>query len=319
MLRFILHRFLLMIPTLLGVAVLVFFLLRLMPGDPVTTMLLGDGAGVNIPREVIAAERARLGLDQPLYVQFFKWFWGLLQGDFGYSMWTGRSVTYEIAIRLELSLQVAIMATILAVALALPLGTLSAIYKDTWIDQAIRVFSIAGLAVPSFWLGMIVILLLLTWFNWIPPLTFTPFLTNPWENLSQLIWPALAVGYRYSAVSTRMMRSSILEVLEEDYIRTARAKGVFERLVVARHAMRNALLPVVTVIGLEFAFLIGGLVVTEQVFNLNGIGKLFVQAVARSDFTLIQALVLLVSVFFVLINFVIDLMYAFLDPRIRYR
>jgi peptide/nickel transport system permease protein len=319
MLRFILHRFLLMIPTLLGVAVLVFFLLRLMPGDPVTTMLLGDGAGVNIPREVIAAERARLGLDQPLYVQFFKWFWGLLQGDFGYSMWTGRSVAYEIAIRLELSLQVAIMATILAVALALPLGTLSAIYKDTWIDQAIRVFAIAGLAVPSFWLGMIVILLLLTWFNWIPPLTFTPFLTNPWENLSQLIWPALAVGYRYSAVSTRMMRSSILEVLQEDYIRTARAKGVFERLVVARHAMRNALLPVVTVIGLEFAFLIGGLVVTEQVFNLNGIGKLFVQAVARSDFTMIQALVLLVSVFFVLINFVIDLMYAFLDPRIRYR
>jgi peptide/nickel transport system permease protein len=319
MLRFIFHRFLLMIPTLLGVAVLVFFLLRLMPGDPVATMLLGDGGGANIPKDLIAQERARLGLDQPMYVQFFKWFWSVLQGDFGVSMWTGKSVLYEIGIRLELSLQVAIMATILAVLLALPLGTLSAVFKDTWIDQSIRVFSIAGLAVPSFWLGMIIILLLLTWFNWIPPLTFTPFLQNPKENLAQLIWPALAVGYRYSAVSTRMMRSSILEVLQEDYIRTARAKGVMERLVVARHAMRNALLPVVTVIGLEFAFLIGGLVVTEQVFNLNGIGKLFVQAVARSDFTLIQALVLLVSVFFVLINFLIDLMYAFLDPRIRYR
>ena len=308
-----------MIPTLVGVAVLVFFMLRLMPGDPVATMLLGDGGGANIAPGVIAAERARLGLDQPLYVQFFKWFWGMLQGDFGYSMWTGRPVTYEIAIRLELSLQVAVMATLLAVLLAIPLGTLSAIFKDTWIDQTIRVFSIAGLAVPSFWLGMIVILLLLTWFQWIPPLTFTPFLTNPWENLLQLIWPAVAVGYRYSAVSTRMMRSSILEVLQEDYIRTARAKGVTERLVVARHAMRNAMLPVVTVIGLEFAFLIGGLVVTEQVFNLNGIGKLFVQVVARSDFTMIQALVLLVSVFFVLINFVIDMLYAFLDPRIRYR
>jgi peptide/nickel transport system permease protein len=319
MLRFIFHRFLLMIPTLLGVAVLVFFLLRLMPGDPVATMLLGDGGGANIPKDLIAQERARLGLDQPMYVQFFKWFWGVLQGDFGVSMWTGKSVLYEIGIRLELSLQVAIMATILAVLLALPLGTLSAVFKDTWIDQSIRVFSIAGLAVPSFWLGMIIILLLLTWFNWIPPLTFTPFLQNPKENLAQLIWPALAVGYRYSAVSTRMMRSSILEVLQEDYIRTARAKGVVERLVVARHAMRNALLPVVTVIGLEFAFLIGGLVVTEQVFNLNGIGKLFVQAVARSDFTMIQGLVLLVSVFFVLINFLIDLMYAFLDPRIRYR
>jgi peptide/nickel transport system permease protein len=272
-----------------------------------------------MPAAVMAAERARLGLDLPIYVQFLKWFWGMLQGDFGYSMWTGRPVTYEIAIRLELSLQVAIMATVLAVLLAIPLGTLSAIYKDTWIDQSIRMFSIAGLAVPSFWLGMIVILLLLTWFHWIPPLTFTPFLQNPWENLSQLIWPAIAVGYRYSAVSTRMMRSSILEVLQEDYIRTARAKGVMERLVVSRHAMRNALLPVVTVIGLEFAFLIGGLVVTEQVFNLNGIGRLFVQAVARSDFTMIQALVLLVSVFFVLINFVIDMLYAFLDPRIRYR
>ena len=317
MLRFVLHRFLLMIPTLLGVAVLVFFLLRLMPGDPVAAMLMGDG-GANMPPDLIEQERRRLGLDQPLWVQFFKWFWAVLQGDFGVSMWTGKSVLYEIGIRLELSLQVAIMATILAVLLALPLGTLSAVFKDTWIDHSIRVFSIAGLAVPSFWLGMIIILLLLTYFHWIPPLTFTPFLQDPLENLSQLIWPALAVGYRYSAVSTRMMRSSILEVLQEDYIRTARAKGVVERLVVARHAMRNALLPVVTVIGLEFAFLIGGLVVTEQVFNLNGIGKLFVQAVARSDFTMIQGLVLLVSVFFVLVNFVIDLMYAFLDPRIRY-
>jgi peptide/nickel transport system permease protein len=315
MLRFVLHRFLLMIPTLLGVAILVFLLLRMMPGDPVQIML----EGANVPRHVIEAERARLGLDQPVYMQFFKWFWAVLHGDFGVSMWTGKSVIYEIGIRLELSLQVAIMATILAVLLALPLGTLSAIFKDTWIDQSIRVFSIAGLAVPSFWLGMIVILLLLTYFSWIPPLTFTPLWDDPWTNLSQLIWPALAVGYRYSAVSTRMMRSSILEVLQEDYIRTARAKGVVERLVVARHAMRNALLPVVTVIGLEFAFLIGGLVVTEQVFNLNGIGRLFVQAVARSDYTLLQALVLLVSVFFVLVNFVMDLMYAFLDPRIRYR
>ena len=315
MLRFILHRFLLMIPTLLGVAILVFFMLRMMPGDPVQIML----EGANVSKEVFEAERARLGLDQPAYLQFFKWFAAVLQGDFGVSMWTGRSVAYEIGIRLELSLQVAVMATILAILLALPLGTLSAIFKDTWIDHVIRMFSIAGLAVPSFWLGMIIILLLLTWFSWIPPLTFTPFLTDPWTNLSQLIWPALAVGYRYSAVSTRMMRSSILEVLQEDYIRTARAKGVTERLVVARHAMRNALLPVVTVIGLEFAFLIGGLVVTEQVFNLNGIGRLFVQAVARSDFSMVQSLVLLVSVFFVLINFVIDMLYAFLDPRIRYR
>jgi peptide/nickel transport system permease protein len=198
------------------------------------------------------------------------------------------------------------------------LGTLSALYKDTWIDHVIRVISIAGLAVPSFWLGMIIILVLLSYFHWHPPITFTPFLENPRENLSQLIWPAVAVGYRYSAVATRMMRSTLLEVLQEDYIRTARAKGVFERLVVMRHALSNAMLPVVTVIGLEFAFLIGGLVVTEQVFNLNGIGKLFVQAISRSDFTMVQALVLLVAAFFIVVNFVIDLMYAWLDPRIRY-
>jgi peptide/nickel transport system permease protein len=314
MLRFVLHRALLMIPTLLGVAIMVFFMLRMMPGDPLAVIF----EGANVTKEVVEAERARLGLDQPIYIQFGKWLGSALQGDFGYSMWTGKPVLYEIGIRLELSLQVAVMATILAVLLALPLGTVSAIFKDTWIDHVIRVFSIAGLAVPSFWLGMIIILLLLTWVSWIPPLTFTPFFEDPGANLLQLIWPALAVGYRYSAVSTRMMRSSILEVLQEDYIRTARAKGVYERLVISRHALRNALLPVITVIGLEFAFLVGGLVVTEQVFNLNGIGKLFVQAIARGDYTMLQALVLLVSVVFVLVNFVIDLLYAVFDPRIRY-
>jgi peptide/nickel transport system permease protein len=316
MLRYIVQRVALMIPTLLGVAVLVFLMLRAMPGDITDVMFRSEGA---VPEELIQAERQRLGLDQPIWVQFGKWFWSLLQGNLGVSMWTGQPVAYEIAIRLELSLQVAIMATILAVLIAIPLGTLSALYKNTWIDYVIRIFSIAGLAVPSFWLGMIIILLLLTLFAWHPPLTFTPLWENPRENLSQLIWPALAVGYRYSAVATRMMRSTILEVLQEDYIRTARAKGVFERLVVVRHALRNAMLPVVTVIGLEFAFLIGGLVVTEQVFNLNGIGKLFVEAVTRGDNTLVQGLVLLVAVTFILVNFAIDLLYGLLDPRIRYR
>ncbi|GIX29108.1 ABC transporter permease [Pelomicrobium sp. G1] len=317
MLKYTIHRILLMIPTLLGVAILVFLMMRMMPGDVVDVMLRGEGG--HVPQEVIDAERARLGLDQPIHVQFMKWMGGVLQGNLGYSMWTGKPVTYEIGIRLELSLQVAVMATILAVLIAIPLGTLSALFKDSWIDHVIRVFAVAGLAVPSFWLGMIIILFLLSFFHWHPPLTFTSFFEDPKANLSQLIWPALAVGYRYSAVATRMMRSTILEVLQEDYIRTARAKGVFERLVIRRHALRNAMLPVVTVIGLEFAFLIGGLVVTEQVFNLNGIGKLFVEAVSRGDMTMVQALVLLVAAFFILINFAIDLLYAVLDPRIRYR
>jgi peptide/nickel transport system permease protein len=172
--------------------------------------------------------------------------------------------------------------------------------------------------VPSFWLGMIIILGLLYLFNWLPPITYTPFYVDPVANISQLIWPALAVGYRYSAVVARMVRSSIVEVMKEDYIRTARAKGVYEKLVVSRHAMRNAMLPAITVIGLEFAFLIGGLVVTEQVFNLNGLGRLFVQAVSRNDFTLIQSIVMLIAVVFILTNLVVDLLYAWLDPRIRY-
>jgi peptide/nickel transport system permease protein len=317
MLRYTIHRLLLMIPTLAGVAVLVFIMLRMMPGDIVELRLLAEGG--NVDPATIAAERARLGLDKSLWHQFWDWMGGLVVGDFGVSMWTGRPVIDEIASRLELSLQVAIMATILATVLAIPLGTLAALYQNTWIDQVIRVFAIAGLAVPSFWLGMIFILVLLVNFNWIPPLTYTPIYVDPWKNLSQLIWPALAVGYRYSAVATRMTRSTVLEVLREDYIRTARAKGVWERLVVSRHAMRNAMLPVVTVIGLEFAFLIGGLVVTEQVFNLNGLGKLFVETVTRGDYTMVQALVMLIAGFFIFVNFVVDLLYAALDPRIRYR
>ena len=316
MLRYTIHRLLLMIPTLFGVAVLVFVLLRMLPGDIVELRFLIDGG--QITPEALAAERQRLGLDRSLWWQFYDWITGILVGDFGISMWTGRPVSEEIGSRLGLSMQVAIMATILAVAISIPLGTLAALFKNTWIDHTIRVCAIAGLAVPSFWLGMLIILTLLWAFNWIPPLTYVPIWEDPLRNLSQLIWPALAVGYRYSAVATRMTRSTLLEVLQEDYIRTARAKGVFERVIVARHAMRNALLPVVTVIGLEFAFLIGGLVVTEQVFNLNGIGKLFVETVTRADYTMVQALVMLVAAFFILINFVVDLLYAALDPRVRY-
>ena len=317
MLRYAVNRLILMVPTLLGVAVLVFFMLRVMPGDIVELKLKADGAAVTA--EVLQAERARLGLDKPLHGQFADWMVGLATFDFGVSMWTGRPVAHEIALRLELSLQVAIMAAVIAVLIAIPLGTLSALFQNTWIDYVVRILAIAGLAVPSFWLGMLIILSLLLAFNWLPPITYTPIYKDPLANLAQLIWPAMAVGYRYSAVATRMTRSTLLEVLREDYIRTARAKGVYERLVVSRHAMRNALLPVVTVIGLEFAFLIGGLVVTEQVFNLNGIGKLFVEATSRGDYTMIQALVMLVAAFFILVNFAVDMLYALLDPRIKYR
>ena len=289
MLRYIANRLLLMLPTLVGVAVLVFFLLRVVPGDVVEVKLRADGGAVS--QEVIDMERKRLGLDKPLLSQFGDWMIGLVTFDFGKSMYYERPVMEEIAPRLELSLQVAIMATIVAVLVAIPLGTLAALWRGTWIDYVVRIITIGGLAIPSFWLGMIVMLSLLTLFNWLPPITFTPIYVDPWANLTQLVWPAVAVGYRYSAVVARMVR----------------------------HALRNALLPAVTVIGLEFAFLIGGLVVTEQVFNLNGIGMLFVQSISKNDFTLIQGLVMLLALFYMLVNLGVDVLYAVLDPRIRYR
>jgi peptide/nickel transport system permease protein len=315
--RYVVKRFLAMIPTLFGVALFIFVLIRLLPGDVVQLRLAGEGGFVSA--ETMQKERARLGLDKPIWRQFVDWAWGLARLDLGQSMWTGRPVTYEIGIRFQLSLQVALMATLVAVGLAIPLGTIAAINQDRWPDYAVRLFSIAGLATPSFWLGIVMLPGFLVLFRWAPPMVYTPIWVDPWANLSQLIWPALATGYRYSAVATRMMRSAVLEVLREDYIRTARAKGLWEKLILTRHALKNALLPVVTVIGLEFAFLIGGLVVTEQVFNLNGLGKLFVDAVTHYDYTLIQGLVMLVAFVFIFSNFVVDLLYAWLDPRIRYR
>jgi peptide/nickel transport system permease protein len=315
--RYIVKRFLLMIPTLLGVAILVFLLMRVVPGDIVQLKYTLEGTGVS--EEFLAKERARLGLDKPVGQQFVEWMWGILRLDFGKSMWTDNPVTAEIALRLHLSLQVAIMATIVATLLSVPLGVLAALRQDTWVDYAIRIFSIAGLAMPSFWLGILIILGLLIFFQWLPPMFFTPIWVDPWANLSQLIWPAVAVGYRYSAVATRMTRSSMLEVLREDYVRTARAKGLWEQVVVVRHAMKNAMLPVITVLGLEFAFLIGGLVVTEQVFNLNVLGMLFVESIARRDYTMTQALVVLTGFTFIFVNFLVDLAYAWFDPRIRYQ
>jgi len=315
--QYILKRLLLMIPTLLGVALLVFLLLRVAPGDIVE--LKYAGSGTFAPKEALDRERAQLGLDKPMAQQFVSWVSGVVRFDFGESMWTGQAITQEIKVRLELSLELAVMATLVAMLLAIPLGTLAALKQDTWVDYTVRIFSIAGLAMPSFWLGIVIILGFLILFKWMPPLTFTSFWVDPRANLSQLIWPALAVGYRYSAMATRMTRSAVLEVLRDDYVRTARAKGLGEAVVVLKHALRNALLPIVTVIGLEFAFLIGGLVVTEQVFNLNGIGMLIVESVTHRDYTMTQALVLLVAFVFILMNFLVDLLYAWLDPRIHYR
>ena len=318
MASYILKRLLAMIPTLIGVAVLIFLLLRVIPGDVVEARYLTQGSQFQ-SQDLMDQERHKLGLDQPLVKQFASWMSGLARLDFGVSMWTASPITEEIKLRFALSLQLALMASTIATLIAIPLGILAAVKQDTWVDYAVRVFSIAGLATPSFWLGSIMILVMLIVFKWVPPMVFTPLWVDPWQNLTQLIWPALAVGYRYCAVGTRMMRSTMLEVLREDYIRTARAKGLWLKLILTRHALKNAILPVLTVISMEFAFLLGGLVVTEQVFNLNGLGMLFVEAISHRDYTLTQALVMLVATFFLCINFLVDIAYAWIDPRIHYR
>jgi peptide/nickel transport system permease protein len=310
-------RLLLIVPTLFGVAAVVFLIMRVIPGD-VTLLILGGDQTGRIDPQQLAAMRHQLGLDQPLAVQFGTWLWGVLRLDFGTSLWTGQPVIDEVLIRLPLSLEVAILATIVSVLLAIPLGMIAAVRQDTWVDYLIRVVSIGGQAIPSFWVGILVILALVIYFGWGPPLEFTPPWVDPWANFQQLVWPVLTVGYRYAAVTTRMTRSTVLEVLREDYIRTAWAKGLRERVGVIRHALKNAMLPVITLVGTEFAFLIGGLVVTETVFTLNGVGRFVVDAVAHRDYPVVQALVFLIALCFVVVNLLIDLTYAWLDPRIRY-
>jgi len=323
MYRYVLKRVFLVIPTLLGAAALVFVLMRLVPGD-VCVVRLGSSGGTFDPK-AIALCHAELGMDRPLIVQFFDFVWGIVRMDFGTSMWSGNPVTTEIWARLPISLEIAILATVIAIAIAIPLGTISAVKQNTWIDTLVRLFAVGGTATPSFWLGLVSILIVLNFTSavfgtpWMPPIEYVPIWQDPIHNLSMAFLPAVTVGYRYAAVSMRMTRSAMLEVMQEDYIRTARAKGLFNKLIINRHALKNALLPVVTLIGIEFAFLIGGLVVTEQVFNLNGVGRLFVQAVQNQDYTLTQALVMLTVIIFVISNLVVDLLYAWLDPRIRYR
>jgi peptide/nickel transport system permease protein len=314
---YVLKRLFLVVPTLLGVAALVFLIMRVIPGDVALLIMGGDAAG-HVDQQQLTAMRQQLGLDQPLIVQFGTWLLGVLRFDFGKSLWTGQPVLEELLIRLPLSLELALLATMVSVVVSIPLGMLAAARQDTWVDYVVRVVSIGGLAIPSFWIGILCIIGLVLFFGWGPPLEFTPPWVDPWANFQMMVWPVVTVGYRYAAVTTRMTRSTLLEVLRDDYIRTAWAKGLAERAVVVRHALKNAMLPVITLVGTEFAFLIGGLVVTETVFTLNGVGRFVVDAVAHRDYLVVQALVCLIAFSFVIVNLLVDLTYAWFDPRIRY-
>jgi peptide/nickel transport system permease protein len=322
MYRYITTRVLMTIPTLIGAAALVFILMRMIPGD-ICVVRLGSGGG-SFSEHSVQMCHAELGIDRPMIVQFLDFVWGLFTLNLGNSMWSGKPVVLEIATRLPISIEIALLAAVVAIVVAIPLGTISALKQNTWLDLIVRTVAIAGIATPSFWLGILSIILVLDmtqWISgtpWMPPIDYVPLWKDPIRNLSMALLPAITVGYRYAAVSMRMTRSTMLEVMREDYIRTARAKGLLARIIINRHALKNALLPVVTLLGIEFAFLIGGLVVTEQVFNLNGIGRLFVLAVQNQDYTLTQALVMLVVAIFVLTNLIVDLLYGWLDPRIRF-
>ena len=322
MYRYTIARILVMIPTIIGAAVLVFFLMRIIPGDICLTRWVDYGT--NLDPSLLELCRDNLGLNDPLFVQFINFMVNILTLNFENSMWSGNSLSDELLPRFALSFQLAIMALMITIIVAFPLGVLSALKKNTWVDYSIRIISIAGVATPSFWLGMLMILAILKysqiWFGdpWIPPITYISPIDNLTANFSQLIWPALVVSARYIAVTLRMARATILDVLSEAYIQTARSKGVTERTILRRHALRDAFLPILTLLGAEFAFLIGGLVVAEQIFNLNGVDTLLIQAVEYSDYTVIQTLVMIIALIFIFVNFLIDIIYTLLDPRIHY-
>jgi peptide/nickel transport system permease protein len=298
------------------VSLLIFSLVRILPGDAVIMQL--DQAAAPTP-DVLKRARQELGLDRPFLAQYRTWMANAVQGDFGRSLITRRPVAEELLKRINLTTHLAVLSVIVALLIALPIGVLSAVRQDTASDYFGRLFAILGLSLPDFWLATVVITFLAIWFQWIPPIGFAPLWQDPARCLSQLLIPALIIGVRLAAVSMRMTRSSLLEVLGQDYVRTARAKGARERAVIVRHALKNAFIPVVTVIGQQFSVLLGGTVIVEVIFLQPGVGSLMLDAVLLRDYTLIQGAVLFFAAVIVVTNLLVDLSYAWLDPRIRYR
>jgi peptide/nickel transport system permease protein len=312
---YLLQRIAIALLTLLGMSIVIFGLLRFAPGDIVDILFAAAGYVDVEQKQAILKE---LGMDRPYWVQYLEWLWQIVTGDLGKSYRYELPAWQLIKPLLPVTLELAGLAIVISVLLGVPTGVISAVRQDSGLDYVLRVLSLAGLSMPSFWLAMVIILGCVAWLGWIPPMTYV----GPRENLRlhalQFLLPALAVGYRSSALIMRITRSALLEVLREDYIRTARAKGQTTRVVVWRHALRNAMLPVVTVIGIEFAFMIGGLVVTETVFNLPGVARFLVEAIQWRDYPMVQNLVMFIAIVVILSNLAVDLLYGVLDPRVRY-
>lgn len=312
--QYITRRLFLAVVTLVGVSWLIFFIMWIIPGD-VAIAILGDGANP----DTVATLRQNMGLDDPWYVQYGRWVKSMVSGDLGRSLFiANRSVKELMAEHFPITLNLAVYTMIVAVGMGVTLGTISGIWHDTWLDYLCRVFSVAGLSVPVFWLGIMILLTLVRVFAWTPELVWISPFENFWGNLRQMCWPAVTLGFFQVAFIARLTRSSLLDVLTEDYIRTARAKGLLERSVVIKHALRNVVIPIVTIGSLQFVALLGGVVVTERVFNLKGWGTLLVNGVINHDYPLVQTMIFIFAGIVIAVNLLTDILYGWLDPRIRY-
>lgn len=310
----IFRRLLSLIPTLIFTSVIVFASIRLIPGDVIDLMLAQNDISTGNDRAVI---EAALGLDQPIYIQYFVWLSDVLNGDLGRSLWQNTPVTEQLALTLPITFELGLLALFVALSVAIPIGIYSAMKQDSMGDYITRSFSLLMLAVPSFWLATLVMVFPSVWWRWAPPLQYTPFLDDPIANLAHMSVPAILLGLSLSAVTMRMTRTMMLEVLRQDYIRTARAKGLRENVVIVRHALRNCLIPVVTLVGLQAPLLIGGAVILEQIFVIPGMGSMLLEAVFQRDYPVVTGIFLVVGISILVINLIVDLTYSFLDPKVR--
>lgn len=319
MTEYIAKRLILFLPTALLAALIVFTLVRIVPGNAIDALVESDQSSFEFSKADRERIQAELGLDRPLPVQFLTWAAKAVRFDFGTSFWSKTSITGLIRERMARTISLALLGFFIAVSWGVTSGVISAVKRDTWIDNVVRVITVGGLSMPAFFMAVMLFWVLIHWFNWIPPLGYRSFVEDPGQNLKQIIAPALILGYGAGASISRLTRSQLLEVLREDYVRTARAKGLHENVIIVRHAVRNALLPVVTVAGLLIGSLLAGTVIVEQVFAIPGMGNLLITAINRRDYPLIQGCVWVISLLFMTSNLVVDMAYGWINPRVRYR
>lgn len=316
--KYVIRRVLLFIPTLVGVSIVIFIILRVIPGDIASIILGGPSGEGAYSLEELEALREQLGLNRPIVVQYLDWAWGVLRGDLGDSYLLSRPISDEWRRQFPVTLQLAFFTALVVSAIAIPIGILAAIKRDTWLDVVLRGWAILGLAAPTFFVAILFILGLSLYFRWLPPVGFVNMWDDPVTSIQQLIFPAIALGFSSNGLLLRMTRTQLLEVMGEDYVRTARAKGLAERIVIWRHAVRNALLPIVTIGGFQIGGLLSGTIVIETVFNIPGVGLGLVRGLNARDLPLIQAYILYFAAMALAVNLIVDLTYAWLDPRIRY-